>query len=99
MSASFVSFVPPRAKGDKLAAPTASFRAVIPPTPATVPLSPGPLLAPAPVAQEAAPVPTPKPTCVPSITLKREQDRITWIVVQCSCWEVTEIDCQYGVEG
>lgn len=33
----------------------------------------------------------------PTITLKREGDRVTHVQIQCSCGELIELNCVYGL--
>lgn len=42
--------------------------------------------------------PTPQvPASPPTITLKREGDRVTHVQIQCSCGELIELNCVYGL--
>lgn len=61
------------------------------PTP-TTPVTPA---IPVPAAIPLAPAPRITPECEPKITLEREGDRITHILVQCSCGKVLTVACEY----
>ena len=37
------------------------------------------------------------PASPPTVTLKREGDRVTHVQIQCSCGELIELNCVYGL--
>ena len=39
----------------------------------------------------------PAPASPPIVTLKREGDRVTHVQIQCSCGELIELNCVYGL--
>lgn len=77
-------FVPFFASLSKPASAGAPDQAGFKPLPATLPASPVPTAGSESSAQPA-----------PTITVKRDGDRITLIQVRCSCGQLIELDCSY----
>lgn len=55
-----------------------------------------PCSAAAPEVGPLGPVPPPQ-SSPPTITLKREGDRVTQVQIRCSCGELIELNCVYGL--
>ncbi len=51
-------------------------------------------------APRAGPAPgSHNPSCLPRVTLEREDDRVSGIRIQCSCGQVIELACVYQPES
>src|ERR1051325_555178 len=49
-----------------------------------------------PVPAPTTPSPSPAPHSAPTVTFKRNGDRVTQIEIRCSCGEVIQLDCDYS---